>query len=199
MDLRSGPLKLRRFDVPPLHLFAESRRHLRKHRPPLVNALARTYAAPIEGTPFAYPLLATFLLTGARETEVYGLELDDVSLERNTVTYRENHGRRLKTRGSQRIVPLWPRLEAILRDYLRGPHRPSGELLFPSPATGREGDSHRHPEADRSRGHPRGGLGIRRHAGGGAGEGQGGPAKEAWHGADQGAPALVLCGKAADT
>jgi integrase len=31
------------------------------------------------------------------------------------------------------------RLEgAILRDYLRGPHRPSGELLFPSLATGRE-------------------------------------------------------------
>jgi integrase len=69
---------------------------------------------------------------------VYGLELDDVSLERKTVTFRENHWRRLKTRGSQRIVPLWPQLEAILRDYLRGAHRPIGELLFPSLATGAE-------------------------------------------------------------
>jgi integrase len=103
-----------------------------------VHSPTRRYAAPIEGTPFAYPLLATFLLTGARETEVYGLELDDVSPERKTITYRENAWRRLKTRGSQRIVPLWPQLEAILRDYLRGPHRPTGELLFPSLATGRE-------------------------------------------------------------
>jgi hypothetical protein len=28
------------------------------------------------------------------------LELDDVSLERKTITFRENHWRRLKTRGS---------------------------------------------------------------------------------------------------
>jgi integrase len=35
-------------------------------------------------------------------------------------------------------VPLWPQLEAILREYLRGPHRPAGELLFPSLATAQE-------------------------------------------------------------
>src|SRR5512132_543576 len=46
--------------------------------------------------------------------------------------------RRLKTRGSSRVVRLWPQLEAILRDYLRGPHRPAGELVFPSLATGEE-------------------------------------------------------------
>jgi hypothetical protein len=40
------------------------------------------------------------LLTGARETEVYGLELDDVSLERKTITFRPNRWRRLKTPGS---------------------------------------------------------------------------------------------------
>ena len=32
-------------------------------------------------SPFAYPLLATFLLTGGRRSEVLGLELDDVSFE----------------------------------------------------------------------------------------------------------------------
>ena len=62
-----------------------------------------------------------------------------MSLERRTITFRPNPWRRLKTRGSSRIVPLWPQLEAILRDYLRGPHRHAGELLFPSLATGREG------------------------------------------------------------
>ena len=98
---------------------------------------ARTYVAPEEGTPFAYPLIATFLYTGARETEVYGLELDDVSFERRTITYRPNQWR-LKTKGSSRIVRLWPALEEILREYLKGPHRPMGDLLFPSMATGQE-------------------------------------------------------------
>jgi integrase len=104
----------------------------------LLLEAARTYQAPDDGTRFGYPLLATFLLTGARETEVYGLELDDVSLERRIVAYRPNRWRRLKTSGSQRTVPLWPQLEAILRQYLRGPHRPAGELLFPSLASGQE-------------------------------------------------------------
>jgi integrase len=102
------------------------------HDAALLLEAARTYQAPEEGTPFAHPLIATYLLTGGRESEVYGLELDDVSLERLTVTFRPNQWRRLKTKGSARTVPLWPQLEAILREYLKGPHRPTGELLFPS-------------------------------------------------------------------
>ncbi len=87
----------------------------------------------------AYPLLATYLLTGGRESEVIGLELDDVSLDRKTITFRPNMWRRLKTRGSQRVVRLWPQLEEILGPYLhwrlmeRG-----GQLLFPSPWSERE-------------------------------------------------------------
>lgn len=104
----------------------------------LLLEAARRYQAPKDGTPFAYPLLATFLLTGGRETEVYGLELDDVSLELQTVTFRHNQWRRLKTKGSHRVIRLWPQLAEILKDYLRGPHRPTGDLLFPSLATGRE-------------------------------------------------------------
>jgi integrase len=76
----------------------------------LLLEAARTYRAPDDGTPFAYPLLATFLLTGARETEAYGLELDDVSFERKTITFRPNTWRRLKTPGSHRVVPLHPQL-----------------------------------------------------------------------------------------
>ncbi len=90
---------------------------------------------------FTYPLLATLLLTGGRLDEVLGLELDDVSLERRTVTFRPNRWRGIKTERSGvkvRTVPLWPQLEEILREYLRGPHRPTGELLFPAPGTGPE-------------------------------------------------------------
>jgi integrase len=59
--------------------------------------------APAAGAlPFAYPLLATFLLTGGRESEILGLEVGDVSFARQTVTFRVNQHRRLKTRGSER-------------------------------------------------------------------------------------------------
>ncbi|MGH8569786.1 MAG: hypothetical protein ACREXU_17735, partial [Gammaproteobacteria bacterium] len=39
---------------------------------------------------FAHELVATFLLTGGREAEVLGLEVDDVSLDRSVVTFRPN-------------------------------------------------------------------------------------------------------------
>jgi integrase len=85
--------------------------------------IARILAGQEATEPFplavlAYPLLATFLLTGGRESEVTELELDDVSLDRKTVTFRPNSWRRLKTRGSHRVVRLWPQLEGILGPYL---------------------------------------------------------------------------------
>jgi integrase len=113
-------------------------RWLQPHEAALLLETARRYVAPKEGTPFAYALVGFFLLTGCRETEAYGVELDDVSFERETVTFRPNRWRRLKTRGSARVVPLWPQLAAILKAYLRGPHRPTGDLLFPSAVGERE-------------------------------------------------------------
>ncbi len=86
----------------------------------------------------AYALIATFLLTGGRESEVLGLETDDVSFDRRTVTFRPNDWRRLKTATSFRAVPLWPQLEEILRLWVFGAGRPPGKLLFPSFRTGRE-------------------------------------------------------------
>jgi integrase len=81
---------------------------------------------------FAYPLLATFLLTGGRRAEVLGLEVEDLSFDRHTVTFRKNRSRgRLKTRGSQRVVPMWPQLEEILRPFVFNPDRPPTRLLFP--------------------------------------------------------------------
>jgi len=94
---------------------------------------------PTEEASFAHPLLATFLLTGGRLQEVLGLELDDVSFDRRTVTFRPNQWRGLKTRTSHRVVPLWPQLEEILRPYVFGRRvLEGGRLLFPSFATGEE-------------------------------------------------------------
>ncbi len=89
---------------------------------------------------FVHPLLATLALTGGRRGEVLGLELDDVSLDRRTITFRANRWRdRLKTGASWRTVPLWPQLEGILRPYLFGPRLlRGGSLLFPSFVAGRE-------------------------------------------------------------
>jgi integrase len=89
-------------------------------------------------SPFAYPLIATFLLTGGRKSEILGLELEDVSFDRKTVTFRPNRWRRLKTGTSHRSVPIWPQLEEILREYVFGADGPPGQLLFPSFKTGRE-------------------------------------------------------------
>jgi len=87
----------------------------------------------------AYPLLTAFLLTGVREAEVVGLEVDDVSGERGTVTFRPNAWRRLKTKKSHRVVPLWPQLAETLKAWfpLRVQLGP-GSLLFPSYRTGQE-------------------------------------------------------------
>ena len=62
-----------------------------------------------------------------------GLEVQDVSFDCKTVTFRPNEHRRLKTRTSRRTVPLWPHLEEILRPYVFSTTAPRGEgLLFPS-------------------------------------------------------------------
>jgi hypothetical protein len=74
-----------------------------------------------------------------RESEVSGLELDDVSLDRKTITFRPNEWRRLKTAGSHRVVRLWPQLSEILRPYVFGPRlERGGRLLFPAFVDSRE-------------------------------------------------------------
>jgi len=118
-------------EVPDAALLLESARTV----PTVVSPWGESWGAET-----IYPLLATFLLTGGRRGEVLGLELDDVSLDRRTITFRPNRWReRLKTGASWRVVPLFPQLEEILRAYLFviRPRR-SGSLLFPSFVDGRE-------------------------------------------------------------
>jgi integrase len=107
----------------------------------LLLEAARTYR-PVPGkggwrpVPFAYELIATFVLTGGRESEVLGLEVEDVSLDRGVVTFRPNKWRRLKTATSHRSVPLWPQLREALERYIA--EHPPTQLLFPSYRTGQE-------------------------------------------------------------
>ena len=91
-----------------------------------------TRRRPERALPCLYPVVATFLLTGGRESEVLGLEIGDISFDRQTVTFRPNRWRRLKTRTSHRSVPLWPQLSEIIANYLTSPYAPTGTLLFPS-------------------------------------------------------------------
>lgn len=112
----------------------EEARWLEVHQAALLLESARTFKAKREevALTFIHPLIATYLLTGARESEVLGLEVQDINFERKTITFRPNEWRRLKTTTSHRTVPMWPQLETILRDYLRQSAR-AGGLLFPSP------------------------------------------------------------------
>jgi len=119
-------------EVPDAALLLETARRL----PPQHNPQA---------LPYLYQQLATLLLTGGRLKEVLGLEVDDISLDRRTVSFRPNAWRRVKTRGSGRTVPLWPQLEEILRPYLSRrtaaevlEDAPARRLLFPAPIRERE-------------------------------------------------------------
>lgn len=108
------------------------------HEGALVLEAARTHrsARPNLAIPFLYPLVASFLLTGGRKSEVLGLETDDVSFDRKTVSFRTNDWRRLKTERSSRVIPLWPQLAEILGKYIT--ESPPGRLLFPACVKGRQ-------------------------------------------------------------
>jgi integrase len=121
MDKPSGePEEARWLEVPDAALLLES---------------ARTWKPDGDAgaNPAVHAIIATFLLTGGRESEVLGLAVSDLSFDRRTVTFRPHPWRRLKTRTSHRTVPMWPQLEAILREHVFGGDGPPREgLLFPS-------------------------------------------------------------------
>ncbi|CAN5247318.1 hypothetical protein BH18GEM1_BH18GEM1_07600 [soil metagenome] len=110
-------------EVPDAALLLEAARTWKPARPEITNGNM-------------HAILATFLLTGGRFAEVVGLTVTDVSFQRNTVTFRPNEFRRLKTKTSHRVVPLWPQLREILRHYLFSRDEPSEGLLFSSPRGG---------------------------------------------------------------
>ena len=78
-----------------------------------------------------YQVVGTFLLTGGRRKEVFGLLVGDVDLETGFVHIRPNNHRGLKRQWSERAVPLWPQLRKILGFYVGGLDSEPGHLLFP--------------------------------------------------------------------
>lgn len=108
---------------------------LEVHEAALLLEAARLYEPDRDAhaTPFIYEFVATYLLTGARRSEVLGLEVEDVSFDRRTIRIRPNEHRGLKSDNANRTVPLWPQLREILQPYIFNPKGPKSGLLFPSP------------------------------------------------------------------
>jgi integrase len=82
--------------------------------------------------PYLKPIFAVPLLTSARKSEVLGLEVRDVDFQNGAVHIRPNRWRRLKTKRSNRRVPLWPQLRDILREHIDAFGLTGNDLLFPS-------------------------------------------------------------------
>lgn len=102
----------------------------------LLLEAARLHEPGKGAIPFAHELLATFLLTGGRKSEVLGLDVQDLDFDRRTVAFRPNEHRTLKTSTSRRVVPMPDQLHGILEPYVRGAEPKIAGLLFPSPVTG---------------------------------------------------------------
>jgi integrase len=91
----------------------------------------------VNATPGLHAVVATFLLTGGRKSEVLGLDVDDVSFDRGLVYFRPNAHRGLKTETSVRTVPLWPQLRGVLQEHMYAGDAPrTSGLLFPAPHGG---------------------------------------------------------------
>lgn len=76
-------------------------------------------------------IIATFLLTGGRRSEVFGLLVGDIDLDNDLVRIQPNQHRRLKRTWSERVVPLWPQLREFLEPYIQAYGGGAVDPLFP--------------------------------------------------------------------
>lgn len=76
--------------------------------------------------PWVYPMAATAAYTGARRGELLRMLVSDADLAAGTITVREK--KRVKGRRSTRTAPITPKLDAILRDWVKV--KPEGQHLF---------------------------------------------------------------------
>lgn len=75
-------------------------------------------------------LLATLYNTGARVSEITGLRVRDVLLDRQTAVHLHGKGRK------QRVIPLWKSTARELRSWLRRSQLQPDAALFPNRAGG---------------------------------------------------------------
>ena len=66
--------------------------------------------------------------TGCRLAEIVGLRLEDIDLENDVIYIRPNSARRLKNRGSERVLPLVGYAQLAMDHTLK---KANGEWLFP--------------------------------------------------------------------
>ena len=68
----------------------------------------------------AYTLFVTLRDTGARLSEIVGLEVKDVDLQQRSITIQPNTIRRLKTKGSKRTIPVSQSALELLQEHRLG-------------------------------------------------------------------------------
>ena len=89
--------------------------------------------------PVAHALFVALTDTGARLSEITGLEVQDVDLQERSITIRPNGVRTLKTKGSQRTLPLSERALELLQEHRRG--KGDTQPIFPDYARPRGRDA----------------------------------------------------------
>ena len=87
----------------------------------------------------ANALFVTLTDTGARLSEITGLEVGDINLQQRSITIRPNGVRALKTKGSQRILPLSQSALELLQEHRRG--KGDTQPMFPDYARPRGRDA----------------------------------------------------------
>ncbi|MDB4254932.1 tyrosine-type recombinase/integrase [bacterium] len=87
----------------------------------------------------ANALFITLTDTGARLSEITGLVVQDVDLQERSITIRPNGVRTLKTKGSQRTLPLSERALELLQEHRRG--KGDTQPIFPEYARPRGRDA----------------------------------------------------------
>ncbi len=70
--------------------------------------------------PVAHALFVTLSDTGARLSEIVGLEVKDVDLQQRSITIQPNTIRRLKTKGSKRTIPVSQSALELLQEHRIG-------------------------------------------------------------------------------
>jgi integrase len=78
-----------------------------------------------------FEVIATYLLTGGRRTEVFGLLNQDLDFDSGYIHFRPNQFRGLKRTWSERSVPMWPQLRQILEPYVEAHDAGNDDLVFP--------------------------------------------------------------------
>ena len=111
----------------------------KQDRFPLTDAHIAIATPCYQDDPLAWALFVTLTDTGARLSEILGLEVQGVDLQVRSITILPNGIRSLKTTGSNRTIPLSRRATEVLQRHRKG--KEDGEAIFPKYARPRGSDA----------------------------------------------------------